>query len=207
MKRAEKSSEAAACSRSLHPVVGQGFEEEVESLSKQFKYVISGLIAIGGNMRRFTQVNRNDASFKSIVESFKTLGPQVASDLYDRKEYDKYFDEMEANAKQEREHLIRSAFVLGFICTMEGFNSECTGEPPKTLFQVPYYGIEKRDLTAEIESCAKDEKLANLMQEAVAHLSNVTGQRTRHLVAGTLDPLVGRDYHFYQHAHPPHCCS
>lgn len=168
----EQPSEAQAVDRSQQPIVGQGFEDGVESLAKQFKYVISGLIATGGTMRRFTQVNENDASFKSIVESFKTLGPQVASDFCDRKEYDKYFDEMEANAKQEREHLIRSAFILGFICTMEGFNSECTGEPPKTLCQVPYYGIEKRDLSAEIESWAKEEKLADLLQEAVAHLSN-----------------------------------
>ena len=28
-------------------------------------------------------------------------------------------------------------------------------------------------------------------------MANVTGQRTRHLVAGTLDPIVGLIYHLY----------
>jgi len=46
----EQPSEAQAVDRSQQPIVGQGFEDGVESLAKQFKYVISGLIATGGTM-------------------------------------------------------------------------------------------------------------------------------------------------------------
>ena len=157
--------------RIQQPIVGQEFEAQVENLAKQFKYVISGLIAIGGNMRRFTQVNEKDASFQGIVESFKTLGPQIASDFYDRNEYDKYFNEMDAKAKLDREQLIRSAFILGFSCTMEGFNSECTFEPPNTLHECPY-GHGKRNLSDEIATWMGEEKLTHLIQEAIAYLSN-----------------------------------